>query len=50
MILMSIIISAHEENPPVAVVGKFVHLLEQGEQDLKEELGKFVVGRCSKLL
>ncbi|XP_072038418.1 ras GTPase-activating-like protein IQGAP1 isoform X2 [Amphiura filiformis] len=31
-------ILTHEENPPVVVVSKFVHLLEQGEQDLKEEL------------
>ena len=32
---------AHSDTPPVAVVRKFVHLLEQNEVDLSEELGKY---------
>lgn len=36
------LISVYEENPPLAVVQRFVHLLDTSDADYAEELGKWL--------
>ncbi len=41
-------LSVHGTDPPVALVRKYVHLLDQGDLDYTEEIGKEVaINNCS---
>ena len=39
MITCFLFLAAQDENPPLAVVRKFVHLLDASDNDYAEELG-----------